>query len=101
MPPHKQVIFRITRDEAATLKTLVGSGNQAEYLRGLIRRDAAERGIAWPSNALHDTRGQHSGRDARGRFASYQQCPRCAGWNVGVADGQSACADCGWVAEEN
>lgn len=93
----KQITFFVTSDEADTLKTLVGNGNQSEYLRGLIRRDAAERGIDWPENALHDTRGQHVARNERGRFVSPQQCQRCAGWNIGMMAGQMICADCGWA----
>lgn len=58
----KQITFFLTPAEAAALKALVSDGNQSEYLRALIRRDAAERGADWPDDALRDTRGQYPRR---------------------------------------
>ena len=55
----KQITFFLTPAEAAALKALVSDGNQSEYLRSLIRRDAAERGVDWPDDALRDTRGRY------------------------------------------
>ncbi|MEB2353302.1 MAG: hypothetical protein OZ924_18070 [Burkholderiaceae bacterium] len=56
----QQITFYVSAAEAAALKALVSDGNQSEYLRALIRRDAEERGVDWPDDALRDTRGRYS-----------------------------------------
>ena len=57
----QQITFYVSAAEAAALKALAG-GNKSEYLRALIRRDAAERGADWPDDALRDTRGRYPRR---------------------------------------
>ena len=81
----KQITFYLTRDEADALKALAGS-NQSEYLRALIRQDAAMRGIDWPSNALRDTRGQYP------RLADDALGGRLADTYISVANGRAAVA---------
>lgn len=75
--------YDFVRDTLAT-----ESGGIAPYLRQLIQRDARRRGLDWPGETV-----------PRGK-AKWQQCPQCAGWNVGASDGTRACADCGWVSDD-
>lgn len=84
----KLVTFHLTAAETAALKALAG-GNQSAYLRALIRRDAAERGVDWPDDALRDTRGQYP------RFADDQLGARLSGVYIDVADCRARVARAG------
>jgi Arc/MetJ-type ribon-helix-helix transcriptional regulator len=57
----RQITLWVTDEEYEQIQRMAEASrrNRSDYIRGLLREDAAQRGMAWPEKRLDDTRGKY------------------------------------------